>query len=458
MDRTQRTPRLSKEEAENVARTLMRASERLPYKFPKRTEACRLKSILAKAPEKASLAGRQIAGTRPIMHKAVVDLTKAFLAWKLKYGSETEKKIYGAPTFGVHNLMDRFVRKRPLLFMLHSDMYLLQSGASGENGASKFDAIGSSKERAPFVMEDYMSYDEMELSALMGVSVPTFFINSGSRRNCAIPSAPGTFEPEGVYIAQVGARFERPGKMEYRHMIITKEQNCAENGYGPNGSALLKLWAMFYGVRYFPTFEEVEQAVQSEQTTIFLPLNDDEGYLHTGIYSRRMEIIAETFLLEANQRALDENKMACCVIVGLGLGVWSVHPGQAQLVVDAYAKVLASVELSHVHSVNFSYFRTSKIDSQAIAQGPNAHIRTIFSKCDPAAALQNPDDENSKGSQLLVAQYAWDGNSYPGNEFWGGSLDGSGDPAAACCSTISELQNPDLNPFLCGENMHILSP
>ena len=55
--------------------------------------------------------------------------------------------------------------------------------------------------------------------------------------------------------------------------------------------------------------------------------------------------------------------------------------------------------------------------------------------------------------------FAWDGNAYIGNEYWDGMLSASGDPAAASCSFIPELLNPDINPAISGKtNLKVACP
>lgn len=78
-----------------------------------------------------------------------------------------------------------------------------------------------------------MTFDEMQISALIGVSVPTYFINCGSRTNAA--KLEGTFSStytnllqdgypvEGVFVGLVGARFEQKEYMESQHMLIMEE-------------------------------------------------------------------------------------------------------------------------------------------------------------------------------------------------------------------------------------------
>lgn len=54
---------------------------------------------------------------------------------------------------------------------------------------------------------------------------------------------------------------------------------------------------------------------------------------------------------------------------------------------------------------------------------------------------------------LLSAMYAWDSNSFPGNEYYIGMLSASGDPAAAACSTIPYVQNSRINTeYITGHN------
>eukprot|EP00091_Calanus_sinicus_P006731 TRINITY_DN17474_c0_g1_i1.p1 TRINITY_DN17474_c0_g1~~TRINITY_DN17474_c0_g1_i1.p1 ORF type:complete len:115 (+),score=28.60 TRINITY_DN17474_c0_g1_i1:153-497(+) len=75
------------------------------------------------------------------------------------------------------------------------------------------------------------------------------------------------------------------------------------------------------------------------------------------------------------------------------------------------------------------------------------------SKRDPISNI--PEEDKPK---LVVAMFAWDGNSYVGNEYWDGMLTASGDPAAASCSFTPELLNPDINPNISGANLHVACP
>jgi len=64
-----------------------------------------------------------------------------------------------------------------------------------------------------------------------------------------------------------------------------------------------------------------------------------------------------------------------------------------------------------------------------------------------------------KVPELIVANYAWDSNAFPGNEYWGGNLAASGDPAAASCSTIWNHMNPECNgKFMSGDNTMVIQP
>ena len=123
-------------------------------------------------------------------------------------------------------------------------------------------------------LTDYMSYDELLISALYAVACPTFFINNGERRNCGKQADAGTYESEGVFVGLVGARFEHADKMESNLMIVTP--SCTEsNGFGAKGDSSkvhllpstskipsLKLNFLIYGLR--------PMALRTKEVTIYL--------------------------------------------------------------------------------------------------------------------------------------------------------------------------------------------
>jgi hypothetical protein len=239
--------------------------------------------------------------------------------------------------------------------------------------------------------------------------------------------------------------------MESQFMRIRQDKCTPENGYGANRApnAWLDLWAKLYEIDHFPTYQEAQE--DKAGASKYLPLQiRGYGFLNIPVYKKRIRMTIEPFLLDANARAQEEKKSAYLHIVGLGLGVWMVNEKQGQMMVEVYADVFRERQLTHISDIDFSYFPADCVEMGGVRnggsfeEGPNK-VTVHFSRRNPAERLSDP-------GKLLVAMYPWDGNSFPGNEYWRVQLTASGDPAAASCSMISELQNPMINPFCVGQN------
>ena len=423
--------------------------------------------------------------TRPIVTKNTIILFINFLKIKKKYGTNIEKKIYENLT--THELIQRLITKRPLAFYSSIDSHLLQNEHFDQG--MQFMNIGTDKEQKPYTLKNYMSYDEIMLSSLMSISTPTYFINNGSRHNSGKPTPINEHEISGIYIAQIGARFEKPTLMDGKFCIISREKNTLENGYGIRTNKeyktisynemtkrkYLDIWCNFFNVEYIHTFAEAlkiynNNIITDNKNKKYIPhfLKINNNYLFdTHLYKKRMQVVVDIFLTEASNRArYSKSKKAYCHIIGLGLGVWKIHDIQEQIYLSCFATALENKTYKYISDICFSWFDNAycsllfginsgnfykSINNNNTNNNTNNNIKIIFSKREPADKLTGENE-----GKLLVAQYAWDANAYPGNEYWTSSLTGSGDPAAACCSTISELQNPDINiEKISASNMHI---
>jgi len=294
-----------------------------------------------------------------------------------------------------------------------------------------------------------------------------FFINQGDRFNKGLPGLPGSFLDYGVYVGLTGARFEHLNLVESQHVLILEDINTPENGFGANGADTsqrrkLALWAKIYnlgeeGNHYFPSYAEALERDAAADPHLFKIISERSKspiYFNIPVYKDRMRFHIETFFLDADHRAETEKTSAYIHIVGLGLGSWQICDQQASWLTDVCFEVITENNLPHVSVLNFSWFpaglNCGGIEHEGTLSTNGNEVKILFNKRNVA----DPFEEEDKG-KLLVACYPWDGNAFPGNEYWRGLLIVSGDPAAASCSTISELQNPYINRALNSNNLFV---
>ena len=97
--------------------------------------------------------------------------------------------------------------------------------------------------------------------------------------------------------------------------------------------------------------------------------------------------------------------------------------------------------MTRIRLIDFSWWGSERNVEMVDSENWKNKIKLIFSN-------SNPGNLPESKSIIKINQYAWDGGAWPGNEYWVNCLKSSGDPAAACCSAIPVLQNPDINERL----------
>ena len=133
-------------------------------------------------------------------------------------------------------MLNRLLKKRPLVFNGRENHWRLrlpyQNFITGNlyiAGTGLWETIGKDDEQEPLTMKNYLTYNELELSSFLSLSVYTPFLNQCTWQNYSHHEE--FREIEGVAIGQVGARFEDVGNMEWKYIIIDPNQNRKENGY-----------------------------------------------------------------------------------------------------------------------------------------------------------------------------------------------------------------------------------
>ena len=114
---------------------------------------------------------------------------------------------------------------------------------------------------------------------------------------------------------------------------------------------LKKIWANFYEIPYFPTYDEIHKLSDTDkEKEKYLKIG--YSYFNIDVYYKRLKYVIEPFLNDANERARCANTKAYVFAIGLGLGVWVVHNQQKDIMLEVYYDLLTTNNYDHIGVLN----------------------------------------------------------------------------------------------------------
>lgn len=361
-----------------------------------------------------------------------------FLNYKAENGSIAEQKIYVNMT--INDFINRLVQKRPLFFDYKTGKTMLRNGVFG-NMMEEWIKVGSKEEQMPLVLNDYLSFEEMELASLISIASPAFLINNnlGGKDD-------STSCTEAIIIDVTTARLDHPYLMDGKYVL--RALGDAEMNELRKSPLLMEFAEIFNEIDEFPTDVSLKKDLDDPRYRKFytkIELDCLERYVQTDCIRKRMNHTLLQAFRYANDVSIERGRGLVVRIVG---NVQDIIPIQDEII-SFLGVSLPDNYIGNVEMMQFYNFECPKKFSKE-------EYAKSFKKFVNDAGVEFMEGSVSdplppgKEECILVIINAADTNSFPGNVYWLGSdhFSQSMNAVITSTSTIQELHNPLINHYL----------
>lgn len=361
----------------------------------------------------------------------------------------------------LNKMIQRLIYNRPLTF------YLKENISDGKIRPGNSDILNSiAGEYDPYhdgITEEQCKnerYELISLAALVGCWCFTPIIHSGIRRSNENinrlredkffhgDKKAGNYNTCAYVCGMVGSRFEKQNQMEEAYIRETAPENNP----------------IHQGLNDFFTNKIGEHQDKYNISSQSLKYN---------LYRERTRFVIELFLEQCYNICINNNQKILPIITGIGAGFWLIGSGYSEKIInDIIEDVTLSILTDNMKYLElFPGIRFSSLNGYDDIEGNFGSRSELFNNKynkkysnllivkdypiyhthylkDSKLTFYTQFELNDLISQPNVKQallFAWDGNSFVGNEYWAKNMIGSGDPltVSACC--IGQLCNPFIN-------------